>query len=110
MAASKEQMKDIYLRMRRIRDFESAAARLFAEGKIYGFAHLYLGEEAIAPAVCECLRDDDYITSTHRGHGHIIAKGGDINLMMAELFGRYTGYCKGKGGSMHIADRDKGIL
>ena len=96
--------------MRRIRDFESAAARLFAEGKIYGFAHLYLGEEAIAPAVCECLRDDDYITSTHRGHGHIIAKGGDINLMMAELFGRYTGYCKGKGGSMHIADRDKGIL
>jgi TPP-dependent pyruvate/acetoin dehydrogenase alpha subunit len=110
MAASKEQMKDIYLRMRRIRDFESAASRLFAEGKIYGFAHLYLGEEAIAPAVCECLRDDDYITSTHRGHGHIIAKGGDINLMMAELFGRYTGYCKGKGGSMHIADRDKGIL
>ena len=110
MAASKEQMKDIYLRMRRIRNFESAASRLFAEGKIYGFAHLYLGEEAIAPAVCECLRDDDYITSTHRGHGHIIAKGGDINLMMAELFGRYTGYCKGKGGSMHIADRDKGIL
>ena len=110
MAANKDQMKDIYLRMRRIRDFESAASRLFAEGKIYGFAHLYLGEEAIAPAVCECLRDDDYITSTHRGHGHIIAKGGDINLMMAELFGRYTGYCKGKGGSMHIADRDKGIL
>lgn len=110
MSATKEQMKDIYLRMRRIRDFESAAARLFAEGKIYGFAHLYLGEEAIAPAVCECLLDDDYITSTHRGHGHIVAKGGDINLMMAELFGRYTGYCKGKGGSMHIADRDKGIL
>ena len=110
MSATKEQMKDIYLRMRRIRAFETAAARLFAEGKIYGFAHLYLGEEAIAPAVCECLRDDDYITSTHRGHGHIIAKGGDMNLMMAELFGRYTGYCKGKGGSMHIADRDKGIL
>ena len=110
MAASKEQMKDIYLRMRRIRDFESAAARLFAEGKIYGFAHLYLGEEAIAPAVCECLRDDDYITSTHRGHGHIIAKGGDINLMMAELFGRYTGYCKGKGGSMHINDLSLGML
>lgn len=110
MAANKEQMKDMYVRMRRIRDFESAAARLFAEGKIYGFAHLYLGEEAIAPAVCECLRDDDFITSTHRGHGHIIAKGGDLNLMMAELFGRATGYCKGKGGSMHIADRDKGIL
>ena len=110
MSATKEQMRDIYLRMRRIRDFESAAAKLFAEGKIYGFAHLYLGEEAIAPAVCECLRDDDFITSTHRGHGHIVAKGGDLKLMMAELFGRYTGYCKGKGGSMHIADRDKGIL
>ena len=110
MAVSREQMKDIYTRMCRIRAFETAAARLFAEGKIYGFAHLYLGEEAIAPAVCECLRDDDYITSTHRGHGHIIAKDGDLNLMMAELFGRYTGYCKGKGGSMHIADRDLGIL
>ena len=65
---------------------------------------------AIAPAVCECLREDDFITSTHRGHGHIIAKDGDLGLMMAELFGRYTGYCKGKGGSMHIADRSKGIL
>lgn len=110
MAISKEQMKDMYVKMRRIRDFESTAARLFAEGKIPGFVHLYLGEEAIAPAVCECLRDDDFITSTHRGHGHIIAKGGDLNLMMAELFGRETGCCKGKGGSMHIADRDKGIL
>ena len=110
MAISKEQMKDMYVKMRRIRDFESTAAKLFAEGKIPGFVHLYLGEEAIAPAVCECLRDDDFITSTHRGHGHIIAKGGDMNLMMAELFGRETGYCKGKGGSMHIADRDKGIL
>ena len=110
MAISKEQMKDMYVKMRRIRDFESTAARLFAEGKIPGFVHLYLGEEAIAPAVCECLRDDDFITSTHRGHGHIIAKGGDLNLMMAELFGRETGYCKGKGGSMHISDRDKGIL
>lgn len=107
MAISKEQMKDMYVKMRRIRDFESTAARLFAEGKIPGFVHLYLGEEAIAPAVCECLRDDDFITSTHRGHGHIIAKGGDLNLMMAELFGRATGYCKGKGGSMHIADMEK---
>ena len=110
MSISKEQMRDIYTRMCRIRAFETAAKDLFAEGKIYGFAHLYLGEEAIAPAVCECLRDDDFITSTHRGHGHIIAKDGDLNLMMAELFGRYTGYCKGKGGSMHIADRTKGIL
>ena len=107
MAISKEQMKDMYVKMRRIRDFESTAARLFAEGKIPGFVHLYLGEAAIAPAVCECLRDDDFITSTHRGHGHIIAKGGDLNLMMAELFGRETGYCKGKGGSMHIADMKK---
>ena len=110
MAISNEQMKDMYVKMRRIRDFESTAAKLFAEGKIPGFVHLYLGEEAIAPAVCECLTDNDFITSTHRGHGHIIAKGGDLNLMMAELFGRETGYCKGKGGSMHIADRDKGIL
>ena len=110
MAISKEQMKDMYVKMRRIRDFESTAARLFAEGKIPGFVHLYLGEEAIAPAVCECLRDDDFITSTHRGHGHIIAKGGDLNLMMAELFGRATGYCKGKGGSMHIADFSVGML
>ena len=75
-----------------------------------GFVHLYLGEEAVATGVCECLRDDDYITSTHRGHGHIIAKGGDLKYMMAELFGKATGYCKGKGGSMHIADRDRGIL
>ena len=69
MSINKEQMRDIYTRMCRIRAFETAAARLFAEGKIYGFAHLYLGEEAIAPAVCECLREDDFITSTHRGHG-----------------------------------------
>ena len=110
MAISKESMKDMYVKMRRIRDFESTASRLFAEGKIPGFVHLYLGEEAIAPAVCQCLREDDFITSTHRGHGHIIAKGGDLKLMMAELFGKEAGYCKGKGGSMHIADRDKGIL
>jgi pyruvate dehydrogenase E1 component alpha subunit len=110
MAISNELMKDMYATMRRIRDFEKAASKQFAEGKVPGFVHLYIGEEAIATAVCECLRDDDFITSTHRGHGHIIAKGGDLNLMMAELFGRETGYCKGKGGSMHIADRDKGIL
>lgn len=110
MSVSKEQMRDMYVRMKRIRDFENTASKLFAEGKVPGFVHLYIGEEAIATAVCECLRDDDFITSTHRGHGHIIAKGGNLNLMMAELFGRETGYCKGKGGSMHIADRDKGIL
>ena len=110
MKVSKEAMKDMYLRMVRIREFESKAQSLFADGKIPGFVHLYLGEEAVATGVCECLRDDDYITSTHRGHGHIVAKGGDLKFMMAELYGKATGYCKGKGGSMHIADRDKGIL
>ncbi|GJM73821.1 hypothetical protein HMSSN036_60370 [Paenibacillus macerans] len=72
--------------------------------------HLYIGEEAIAVGACANLRDDDFITSTHRGHGHIVAKGGNLKLMMAELFGRETGYCKGKGGSMHIADAELGIL
>jgi pyruvate dehydrogenase E1 component, alpha subunit len=110
MKVSKNEMKDMYLRMERIRAFESKAQTLFAEGKIPGFVHLYLGEEAVATGVCECLRDDDYITSTHRGHGHIIAKGGDLKYMMAELCGKATGYCKGKGGSMHIADGTKGIL
>lgn len=110
MNVSKESMKDMYLRMRRIREFETKAQSMFADGKIPGFVHLYLGEEAVATGVCECLQDDDYITSTHRGHGHIIAKGGDLKFMMAELCGKSTGYCKGKGGSMHIADRDKGIL
>ena len=110
MKVSKNAMKDMYLRMMRIREFESKAQSLFADGKIPGFVHLYLGEEAVATGVCACLRDDDYITSTHRGHGHIVAKGGDLKFMMAELFGKETGYCKGKGGSMHIADPDKGIL
>ena len=110
MAISKEQMKDMYVKMRRIRDFESTAARLFAEGKIPGFVHLYLGEEAIAPAVCECLRDDDFITSTHRGHGHCIAKGAELDRALAELMGKATGYCKGRSGSMHIADFSKGNL
>ena len=107
MKVSKEAMKDMYLRMVRIREFESKAQSLFADGKIPGFVHLYLGEEAVATGVCECLRDDDYITSTHRGHGHIVAKGGDLKFMMAELYGKATGYCKGKGGSMHIADMEK---
>lgn len=110
MKVSKEAMKDMYLRMVRIREFESKAQSLFADGKIPGFVHLYLGEEAVATGVCECLRDDDYITSTHRGHGHIVAKGGDLKFMMAELYGKATGYCKGKGGSMHIADFNIGIL
>jgi len=96
--------------MKKIREFETKAAELFAEGRIPGFVHLYIGEEAVATGVSANLKDSDYITSTHRGHGHIIAKGGDLKYMFAELFGRVTGYCKGKGGSMHIADADKGIL
>lgn len=110
MELTKGKIVDMYRTMKLIRDFEANASRLFAEGKIPGFVHLYIGEEAIATGVCAGLNDDDYITSTHRGHGHIIAKGGDIKYMMAELYGKATGYCKGKGGSMHIADANKGIL
>jgi pyruvate dehydrogenase E1 component alpha subunit len=101
---------DIYTRMLRIRRFEEAVGTLFAQGQLPGFVHLYIGEEAVGVGVCAALRDDDYITSTHRGHGHVIAKGGDFQRMMAELFGRATGYCKGKGGSMHIADFRIGML
>jgi acetoin:2,6-dichlorophenolindophenol oxidoreductase subunit alpha len=90
--------------------FEERVAELFAEGIIPGFVHLYIGEEAVATGVCANLRATDYITSTHRGHGHLISKGGDVRLMMAELLGKKTGYCKGKGGSMHIADVELGIL
>jgi pyruvate dehydrogenase E1 component alpha subunit len=110
MGITNEQMIKMYTNMNRIRMFEEKVAELFAAGKIPGFVHLYVGEEAVATGVCATLRDDDYITSTHRGHGHLISKGGDIKLMMAELFGKKTGYCKGKGGSMHIADVDLGIL
>lgn len=110
MKVDNQTIKDMYLRMKRIREFETKAQNLFAEGKIPGFVHLYIGEEAVATGVCEELRDEDFITSTHRGHGHIIAKGGDMRYMMAELYGKATGYCKGKGGSMHIADASKGIL
>lgn len=110
MELSKEKMIDMYTVMTRIRAFESRVAELFAAGKIPGFVHLYVGEEAVAAGVCANLTSADYITSTHRGHGHLISKGGDVKLMMAELFGKKTGYCKGKGGSMHIADADLGIL
>ena len=105
-----DDMKRMYETLVRIRKFESRAVDLFAEGQIPGFLHSYLGEEAIATGVCANLEKTDFITSTHRGHGHIIAKGGDTRYMMAELYGRTTGYCKSKGGSMHIADRDLGIL
>ncbi|MFB6106266.1 MAG: thiamine pyrophosphate-dependent dehydrogenase E1 component subunit alpha [Halobacteriaceae archaeon] len=96
--------------MERIRAFERRVGDLFADGEIPGFVHLYIGEEAIAAGVCQALADEDYVTSTHRGHGHCIAKGHELGPMMAELFGKETGYCKGKGGSMHIADPDLGNL
>lgn len=101
---------DIYTRVLRIRRFEEEVGRLFRQGQLPGFVHLYIGEEAVAAGVCAALTDEDTIISTHRGHGHVIAKGGDIKRMMAELFGKATGYCKGKGGSMHIADFDIGML
>lgn len=110
MSLSKEKIINLFTVMQKIRKFETTVMELFAEGKIPGFVHLYLGEEAVASGACLGLKDSDYITSTHRGHGHIIAKGGDLKFMMAELFGKETGYCKGKGGSMHIADASIGIL
>jgi len=110
MELTRERAVWIYERMRLIRSFEERVAKLFADGRIPGFVHLYAGEEAVAVGVCAHLGDGDYITSTHRGHGHCIAKGVPVNEMMAELFGRATGSCKGKGGSMHIADVSRGML
>ena len=110
MENNREFMLKLYRTMQLIRRFEEYAARLYAKGDIKGAVHLYTGEEAIAAGVCANLNPEDYITSTHRGHGHLIAKGGDVKLMMAELFQRHTGYCKGKGGSMHICDLSLGIL
>lgn len=110
MDVTKEQMVNMYATMVRIRLFELKVEEMVMAGKLGGFCHLYIGEEAIATGVCAVLKKEDYITSTHRGHGHLIAKGGDVKLMMAELFGKANGYCKGKGGSMHIADLDLGIL
>lgn len=104
------QAKEMYKNMEDIRNFEENVRRFFAAGEIPGFVHLYAGEEAIATGVCSHLTEEDFITSTHRGHGHCIAKGGDLKQMMAEIFGKETGLGKGKGGSMHIADLDKGIL
>ncbi len=101
---------DYYRQMLTIRVFEEKALQMYSLNKIYGSLHLYIGEEAVAVGVCSTLKRDDYITSTHRGHGHCIAKGGDLNRMMAELLGKETGYCKGKGGSMHITDINLGHL
>jgi len=100
----------MFERMLKIRHFETRVKDLFTAGEMPGFVHLYLGQEAVAVGACATLDEGDYITSTHRGHGHIIAKGGDMKRMMAELYGKATGYNKGKGGSMHIADPGLGIL
>lgn len=110
MELTKQMLLGFFQTMATIRTFETKTAELFAAGKIPGFVHLYIGEEAVATGVCANLTPKDFITSTHRGHGHLIAKGGKVDLMMAELFGKATGYCKGKGGSMHIADVGLGIL
>lgn len=96
--------------MVRIRVFETRVEQLFLEGSIPGFVHLYIGQEAVAAGVCAALDESDYITSTHRGHGHAIAKGVALNGMMAELFGKATGLCRGRGGSMHVADFGRGML
>jgi len=110
MAMEKEKQVQMFTVMTRIRAFEERARKLFATGAIGGFVHLSAGQEATAVGACANLTPDDYITSTHRGHGHLIAKGGKTDRMMAELYGKKTGYNKGKGGSMHIADTDLGIL
>jgi len=110
MNLTRDQMAAMYRCMWLIRYFDESAKRLYQQDKIRGTTHAYIGEEAIAVGACAALNRDDYITSTHRGHGHCLAKGGDPRLMMAELLGKVTGYCKGKGGSMHIADLDLGIL
>ncbi|PID76046.1 MAG: pyruvate dehydrogenase (acetyl-transferring) E1 component subunit alpha [Deltaproteobacteria bacterium] len=110
MTISKEKMIQMYATMYRIRQFETKVAEFFAAGKIPGFVHLCIGQEAVAAGTCSVLRKDDYITATHRGHGQMVSKGGDVKIMMAEIFGKISGYCKGKGGSMHIADVDLGIL
>src|SRR4026207_1417398 len=99
-----ERWLHFYRQMMKIRRFEEEVNQLYLGAKMPGLAHLYIGEEAVAVGVCEALRQDDYITSTHRGHGHCLAKGASLDRMFAELLGKEAGYCKGKGGSMHIAD------
>ena len=106
----RETLLGMYEKMMQIRTFEDLAGNNFAAGLVPGFVHLYAGEEAVAVGICSQLTDNDFITSTHRGHGHCIAKGVDIAGMVAELMGKSTGVCKGKGGSMHIADIEKGML
>src|SRR5512146_1210120 len=105
-----EQLLHAYEQMAKIREFEEKVNELYMKALMPGLAHLYSGQEAVAVGVCEALRKDDYVTSTHRGHGHCLAKGASVDLMFAELLGKEEGYCHGKGGSMHIADPDTGNL
>lgn len=109
-AVDREQWLHMYAQMIKIRAFEENVNDLYTSAKMPGLAHLYIGQEAVAVGVCEALRRDDYLTSTHRGHGHCLAKGARLDRMFAELLGKAAGYCRGKGGSMHIADQDTGNL
>jgi acetoin:2,6-dichlorophenolindophenol oxidoreductase subunit alpha len=110
MPVTRELVLDLHRRMVRIRRFEERAGKLVESGDMPGFLHLYVGQEAVAAGVCSALTDADQITSTHRGHGHAIAKGAEFRPMFAELYGKTTGYCKGRGGSMHIVDMNRGML
>ena len=110
MAPTPEKQLQMLRSMQTIRRFEERASDDYVAGAIYGVVHCYIGEEAVAVGVCSALNQDDQIISTHRGHGHCLAKGADLKRMMAELYGRSSGYCKGKGGSMHIADFSIGML
>ena len=110
MTLTTEKQIEMLRSMQTIRRFEERASDDYQAGAIYGVVHCYIGEEAVAVGVCAALNSNDQIISTHRGHGHCLAKGADLNRMMAELYGRQTGYCKGKGGSMHIADFSIGML
>ena len=110
MELTSADLLNAYRVMKTIREFEERVHVEFAAGEIPGFVHLYAGEEACAAGVCAHLSEQDYIASTHRGHGHCIAKGVDVHGMMAELFGRSTGLCGGKGGSMHVADLELGMM
>lgn len=110
MGYSKELAMKMYETMVKIRTFEQAASELFYEGRIPGSIHLYIGQEAVAAGAFGALNPDDFVVTTHRGHGHIIAKGGDVKYMMSEIFGKANGYCRGKGGSMHIADPKIGLI
>lgn len=109
-ALPQDKLLAMYRKMLEARYFEEKVIAMYAQGLMPGLAHLYVGEEAVAVGVCSALEPADLITSTHRGHGHCIAKGGELNRMMAEIFGKSTGYCRGKGGSMHISDIELGIV